>query len=83
MNIICADCKRELKENEEYMEYLVGDDKYFKCKPCHQAKPELKNFQPCQVFSRVCGYYQPTSTWNPGKVSEFQDRKTYIGNDIY
>jgi len=30
-----------------------------------------------EVWSRVCGFYRPTSGWNPGKKSEFDDRKAY------
>ena len=29
------------------------------------------------VYSRITGYYQPTSQWNPGKAEEFSDRKKY------
>lgn len=29
---------------------------------------------PCEVFSRVSGYYRPVSQWNPGKKSEFETR---------
>ena len=32
---------------------------------------------PCEVFSRVCGFYRPLSQYNPGKVSEFNDRKYF------
>jgi anaerobic ribonucleoside-triphosphate reductase len=31
----------------------------------------------CQVFSRIVGYYQPTSAWNEGKQAEFKDRKVF------
>ena len=33
--------------------------------------------QRCLIFSRVMGYIQPTFMWNPGKQSEFADRKFY------
>ncbi len=29
---------------------------------------------PCDIYSRVTGYYQPVRLWNPGKKSEFRDR---------
>ena len=35
----------------------------------------------CLVFSRVCGYMRPTSTFNEGKLSEFNDRKNFIVED--
>lgn len=33
--------------------------------------------QPCEVYSRVVGYIRPVDQWNPGKQSEFSDRKTF------
>jgi len=32
---------------------------------------------PCMIFTRCVGYYSETNTWNKGKLSEFNDRKTY------
>lgn len=34
--------------------------------------------QPCEIFSRVVGYIRPVNQWNPGKQSEFKDRKMLI-----
>ena len=31
----------------------------------------------CEVWSRVCGYLRPTTTWNEGKLEEFKDRKLF------
>jgi len=33
--------------------------------------------QRCEVYSRVVGYIRPVTQWNPGKQSEFDDRKTF------
>jgi len=33
--------------------------------------------QKCEVYSRVCGYMRPVSTWNDAKQAEFRDRKTF------
>lgn len=30
---------------------------------------------PCEIFSRVVGYFRPVSQWNEGKQEEFRDRK--------
>ena len=30
---------------------------------------------PCEVFSRVTGYYRPVLYWNTGKKQEFKERK--------
>lgn len=35
-----------------------------------------------EVYSRVCGYYRPTSCWNRGKAEEFKDRKAYSTDRI-
>jgi anaerobic ribonucleoside-triphosphate reductase len=29
---------------------------------------------PCEVFSRVVGYYRPITNYNEGKLEEFKDR---------
>ena len=33
--------------------------------------------QECLVYSRVVGWMTPTKNWNPGKLSEFNERKEY------
>ncbi|OQA37184.1 MAG: anaerobic ribonucleoside triphosphate reductase [Parcubacteria group bacterium ADurb.Bin326] len=40
------------------------------------AKEQLER-QPCEVYSRIVGYIRPVDQWNPGKQSEFIDRKTF------
>lgn len=32
----------------------------------------------CEVWSRIVGYYRPIQDWNPSKVLEFSERKTYV-----
>lgn len=32
---------------------------------------------PCDVYSRIVGYYAPTRRWNKGKRQEFEDRQAY------
>ena len=39
--------------------------------------PEKKLIIPCEVYSRVVGYYRPVQAWNPGKQQEFKERKTF------
>lgn len=34
-----------------------------------------------EVYSRVCGYFRPTSNWNRGKKEEFKERKEYLAKD--
>ena len=32
---------------------------------------------PCEVFSRVVGYYRPVQSWNTGKQQEFAERTAF------
>ena len=32
---------------------------------------------PCEVYSRIVGYFRPIRNWNKGKRREFMDRKVY------
>lgn len=38
---------------------------------------EKKVVIPCEVYSRVCGYFRPVSQWNKGQKQQLKDRKTY------
>jgi hypothetical protein len=33
--------------------------------------------QPCEVYSRVCGYLRPVKQWNVGKRSEYRQRREF------
>lgn len=67
----CHDCQKTLRHNEEYMLY---HEDLIKCKKCHKKDPVLRNFQPCEVYSRVVGYIRPVEQWHKGKQEEFKDR---------
>ena len=32
---------------------------------------------PCEIYTRVCGFFRPTMHFNKGKLAEYADRKTY------
>ncbi len=32
---------------------------------------------PCEVYSRVVGYFRPVQNWNEGKKQEFKERIAY------
>lgn len=32
---------------------------------------------PCEVYSRIVGYFRPVRNWNKGKRQEFADRTNY------
>ena len=34
--------------------------------------------QRCEIWSRPMGYLRPVTDYNPGKVSEWKERKRYI-----
>lgn len=48
-----------------------------KCDNCFSKDPVLRNYQPCEVYSRVVGYLRPVAQWNDGKQEEFKDRKLF------
>lgn len=49
--------------------YLSGE--HFECPKC-----TIK--QPCEVYSRIVGYYRPVKQWNEGKQQEYKERKEFI-----
>lgn len=57
--------------------YEVGEDYYLKCDGCYEKEKMLRNYQTCEVYSRVVGYLRPVAQWNPGKKSEFKNRKAF------
>lgn len=32
---------------------------------------------PCEIYSRVVGYFRPVQNWNEGKKQEFSERNYY------
>jgi len=83
---LCHDCQKEIKTenngkilNGFELIYDVGGDKIkvFKCKICFEKDKSLRNYQSCEVYSRVCGYLRPVQQWNLGKRKEFAKRKDY------
>lgn len=51
--------------------YIRGE--HFKCPECNEE---------CQVYSRIVGKIAPVQRWNPGKKSEFKQRKVYSGKEV-
>lgn len=41
-------------------------------------KNKSKLVVPCEVYSRVVGYYRPVRSWNRGKQEEFKKRKVFV-----
>jgi anaerobic ribonucleoside-triphosphate reductase len=75
---LCWDCGAEIQDGLE-LTYDTGKEKInvFKCKECFSKNPSLTNYQPCEVYSRVVGYYRPVQQWNAAKQHEFHERKEY------
>jgi len=81
----CHDCQLEAEFDGEEVKngviavYQTDEDKIevFKCKDCYSKNKELKNFQECEVYSRVVGYLRPVRQWHLGKQEEYQERKEY------
>jgi len=51
---------------------------FFKCDVCFEKDRILRDFVPCEVYSRVVGYLRPISQWNKGKREEFKQRKEFV-----
>lgn len=50
--------------------YLRGEHAF--CPKCQEQR------QPCEVWTRVMGYYRPVSQFNRGKQSEFKERRFFV-----
>ena len=84
----CHDCQKETKVTaspetegiriEGGSVYEPETNKFLlKCDHCFQKDPVLRNFQQCEVYSRVVGYLRPVNQWNDAKQAEFKDRTLF------
>ena len=84
----CHDCGCEVKvaaiAREDGIHIKGGSvyepelEKFFiKCDTCFSKDPLLKNYQNCEVYSRVVGYLRPVNQWNDAKQAEFKDRALF------
>jgi len=81
----CHDCDKKIKTNGKLLlnglelVYDNGGKKItiLKCQECFDKDKSLKNFQKCEVYSRVVGYLRPVQEWNVGKRAEYQNKKIY------
>lgn len=50
----------------------------------HWSCPKCAVEQPCEVYSRIVGYYRPVQQYNEGKTEEYKERKVFKieGEDI-
>ena len=85
MNYTCRDCQIKIKTkgkellNGVLLKYLDGKEEIWviKCKECFTKNPELTNYQECEVYDRIVGYYRPVQQFNPSKQEEFFDKKRF------
>ena len=49
-----------------------------KCIECFKKDKTLRNWNPCEVWSRVVGYLRPVQDYNLGKREEFKHRKEFV-----
>lgn len=47
-----------------------------------RCKEALLNVEgaPCEVYSRIVGYYRNVNNWNPGKKGEYAQRRPFDPN---
>jgi anaerobic ribonucleoside-triphosphate reductase len=60
--------KKNKEKLEEELELLENAKK---------AALKGENGQPCEVYSRIVGYYRAISNFNPGMKQRFDDQKYY------
>jgi hypothetical protein len=53
------------------------EEPFFKCESCLEKDSILRNYQPCEVFTRVCGYLRPVKQFNKGKQAECHQRVNF------
>jgi len=76
-NQTCHDCKKTLQINDQVVPYETNSGTFYKCKSCYEKDPVLRNFQKCEVYTRIVGYMRPVEQWNKGKAEEYKDRKVF------
>ena len=84
----CHDCAIPVKieayiteEGEMIVEggaiYKRGENYFYKCDNCYDKDPVLRNWQECEVWSRVVGYLRPINQWNEGMKAQYAERKLF------
>jgi len=74
---ICHDCKKVLSLKDSVAKYEKAGEIFYKCQECFRKDSTLRNFQKCEVYSRIVGYIRPVGQWNAGKTEEYKDRKEF------
>jgi len=82
---LCHDCGIKIEmdgpdiKNGVFLTYDHAGTKIqvFKCNSCYEKDKSLRNFQACEVYSRVVGYIRPVQQWHKGKQEEFKERVVF------
>jgi len=85
---ICHDCSIPLMVSATALEdgiHIEGGSVYepypnkymIKCNACYKKDNVLKNYQECEVWARVVGFFRPVKDFNKAKKAEFKDRKNF------
>ena len=76
---------RKIAENYR-LPYYTMSPTYSICKNHGYITGEVWKCPVCgaetEVYSRITGYYRPVQNWNPGKLQEFTDRRTYCDTGV-
>lgn len=81
----CHDCNIKVQvlctvntENEIIVSggaaYKPRDRTFLKCDACFSIDSTLRNYEECEIYSRVVGYLRPVKQWNKGKKAEWDAR---------
>ena len=83
--IICYDCGKivETKDDELVNAKCLIYEKHkekitiVKCNECYDKDKSLRNYQDCEVYSRIVGYLRPINQWHSSKQEEYKERKNF------
>lgn len=77
---MCKELVRKIAENTR-LPYFSITPTFSICRDCGYKRGEQEFCpecgEPCEVYSRIVGYFRPVGNWNEGKKQEFEDRRTY------
>lgn len=85
---VCHDCTREISVTATPVPegikiqgggvFEPAPNRFFlKCDDCFRRDPVLRNYQDCEVYSRIVGYLRPVHQWNDAKSEEFRNRQVF------
>lgn len=70
--------EHQVCEDSSRLNSVSNSEKQFGDVYCQQTHLDDSERQPCEVWSRVMGYYRPTDSYNVGKKAEYDDRTCFV-----